>query len=507
MKLKVLPILFAGLLATTAMVSSCNSDTLSDTSEVVYSSTQVKSFKLKANTNILSSLDTVFFSIDLANAQIYNADSLPYGTRVNKLVVQISTDACSVIELNVPRKNQADSVINYITNSTDSIDFSNGPVRLHLVSFDGTAERDYTIRVNVHQMEPDSLYWNEMAKRNLPTEVSSPTVQKTVQYQGKVVSIAGNGSNYDVAITDNPYNGSWNVEGVTFDFTPDVNTLTATDDALYMLATDGALYRSADGKQWEATSEQWHHIYGGYENKLLGVKENADGGYTLVSYPAGGEVAASDDMPIGFTGQMCALTSKWSSQPQMVMLGGRKATGEFTNAMWGYDGKKWIKISQKFPKSIGNAALFNYRVAKVDTTTWKVEELPVLIAMCGENESGLNEKVYVSRNSGLDWKEGDEMLQLPSYIFPRTEAQAIIVDQTKAASRSSIDAWKEYQPKPLSGWWKVTGTEWYQSRAVAPITQWEVPYIYLFGGYDRSGNLYNSVWRGVINRLEFKPLQ
>jgi hypothetical protein len=45
------------------------------------------------------------------------------------------------------------------------------------------------------------------------------------------------------------------------------------------------------------------------------------------------------------------------------------------------------------------------------------------------------------------------------------------------------------------------------SRATAPITQWEVPYIYLFGGYDSEGYLYNSVWRGVINRLSFKPLQ
>lgn len=474
---------------------------------MVYGSTQVKSFKLKANANILSSLDTVFFSIDLANAQIYNADSLPYGTRVNKLVVQIATDACSVIELNVPRENKADSVINYITNSTDSIDFSHGPVRLHLVSFDGTAERDYTIKVNVHQMEPDSLYWNEMAKRELPTNLTLPTAQKAVKYQDNVVSLTGNGGSYNLAVTDNPYNDNWQVEDVTFGFTPDVNSLTATNDALYILADDGTLYRSTDGKQWESTAEQWHHIYGGYDSKLLGVKER-ETGYTLVSYPAGEEVQASEEMPIEFTGQICELSTKWSAQPQVVMLGGRKASGEFSNDMWGYDGKQWTRLSKKFPKAIGNAVMFNYRVAKVDTTTWSVTELPVLIAMCGENASGLNDKVYVSRNSGLDWKEGDDLLQLPSYIAPRTEAQAIIVDQTVAESRATMQGvWKEYQSKPLSGWWKIDGREWYQSRAVAPITQWDVPYIYLFGGYNRAGNLYNSVWRGVINRLVFKPLQ
>ena len=126
------------------MFTSCNSDSDSSDSEVIYGSTQVKSFKLKANSNVLSGLDSVFFSIDLVNAQIYNADSLPFGTKTDKLVLQISTDACSKVELNVPRKNAADTVINYLTNSTDSIDFTNGPVRLHLVSFDGKAERDYT---------------------------------------------------------------------------------------------------------------------------------------------------------------------------------------------------------------------------------------------------------------------------------------------------------------------------------------------------------------------------
>lgn len=199
MKSKLLSILAAGLFASTAMFTSCNSDSDSSDSEVIYGSTQVKSFKLKANSNVLSGLDSVFFSIDLVNAQIYNADSLPFGTKTDKLVLQISTDACSKVELNVPRKNAADTVINYLTNSTDSIDFTNGPVRLHLVSFDGKAERDYTIKVNVHNMVPDSLYWNELAMRKLPTSLAAPKMQKSVKYGDKVVCLTGDGNRYNIA--------------------------------------------------------------------------------------------------------------------------------------------------------------------------------------------------------------------------------------------------------------------------------------------------------------------
>ena len=319
------------------MFTSCNSDSDSSDSEVIYGSTQVKSFKLKANSNVLSGLDSVFFSIDLVNAQIYNADSLPFGTKTDKLVLQISTDACSKVELNVPRKNAADTVINYLTNSTDSIDFTNGPVRLHLVSFDGKAERDYTIKVNVHNMVPDSLYWNELAMRKLPTSLAAPKMQKSVKYGDRVVCLTGDGNRYNIAVTDNPYDDNWTVKAVNFGFVPQVETLSATTGALYILAADGTLYSSVDGSAWTSTQERWHAIYGAYGDRLLGVKRTGTD-YVRVSYPAGGESTVPADFPIDGASSLCELTSRWTAQPQVVMLGGRTASGELTNTVWGYDG-------------------------------------------------------------------------------------------------------------------------------------------------------------------------
>lgn len=491
----------------TAMFTSCNDDSVDDTAELVYSSTQVKSFKLKADNKVLSGLDSVFFSIDLVKAEIFNADSLPLGTRTNKLVLSITTDVCSKIELNVPRKNGTDTIINYLTNSTDSIDFSNGPVRLHLVSYDGQAERDYVIKVNVHKMEPDSLYWNKTAMRPLPTDISNPTAQKTVRYGDNVVTLATDGNRYTFGITDNPYSGEWTVTEANFKFIidPDVSSFAASDNALYILDNAGHLYMSADGVDWGYVGEQWLAVYGGYRNKVLGLKE-VDGVNKLVTYPGGQEIAAPRDFPVSGTSRLCELTTKWTDRPQSVMLGGRTADGELTNAVWGYDGSNWAKVSTKFPKGVTGATMFEYRVALTDTLSWQSKELPVLIAMGGEDKDGLNRKVYLSRNSGMDWKEGDELLQLPDYIAPRRDAQAIVVNTTATVSRAASSRWIEYQAKSLPRWWSVDIPA-VSSRAVAPVTQWEVPYIYLFGGYDAQGNLYDSVWRGVINRLTFKPLQ
>lgn len=488
------------------MFTSCNDNSNADDSELIYGSTQVKSFKLKANANLLSGLDSVFFSIDLVNARIFNADSLPYGTKVDKLVVQISTDACSKVELNVPRKNAADTVINYLTNSTDSIDFTNGPVKLHLVSYDGKAERDYTINVNVHTMVPDSLYWNKLAMRKLPTGIAAPKQQKAVKYGDRVACLTGDGNRYNIAFSDNPFNDRWQVTAADFGFVPDVNSFSATGEALYILASDGTLYRSEDGASWTSTSEQWRGIYGGYGNRLLGVKQSA-AGYAQVTYPATVETAAPADFPVEGASSLSQLTSKWTTESQVVMLGGRTSAGELTNTVWGYDGKRWAKISDKFPKAVNRAAMFDYRMAQTDTLSWVSTEVSVLIAMCGEDADGLNGKVYVSRNSGLDWKEGDDLVQLPEYIKPRSGAQAIVVNNPTVESRASSREWKEYGVRPLPRWWEPAQAVQPASRAVAPITQWDVPYIYLFGGYDQDGYLYNNVWRGVINRLSFKPLQ
>lgn len=94
--------LAVGTLLATALVpvvGSCNSD--STTEYELSSSALVRSFSLASNDSILANLDSVFFSIDLYTGQIYNADSLPFGTRIQALTPTILTDGASVIELSV----------------------------------------------------------------------------------------------------------------------------------------------------------------------------------------------------------------------------------------------------------------------------------------------------------------------------------------------------------------------------------------------------------------------
>ncbi|MDE6321626.1 MAG: hypothetical protein K2L93_04935, partial [Muribaculaceae bacterium] len=113
--------------------------------------------------------------------------------------------------------------------------------------------------------------------------------------------------------------------------------------------------------------------------------------------------------------------------------------------------------------------------------------------------------MYISRDMGITWTKGDDLVQLPSYIPAMAYAQAFVDNAVlKAESRSGY-GWEACADKPLPRWWKKSTTV--LSRAETYITQWDAPMIYLFGGINDSGALYNTVWRGAINRLTFKPLQ
>ena len=172
----------------------CN--TTSETLEYeVPTSALVKSFSLSADTKVLDNLDKVFFSIDLVTGNIFNADSMPYGTKTDKLVPVITTGGASAVELVVPRPGQSDTTYNYLENSTDSIDFSSGPVKLKIQSLNESVTKVYTIKVNVHNVKSDSLSWGDIAYMELPTSLPYVEAQHTLKFKGKAYCLTSEGNN------------------------------------------------------------------------------------------------------------------------------------------------------------------------------------------------------------------------------------------------------------------------------------------------------------------------
>lgn len=488
---------------------ACDSDSDSEvySESILSTSTQVTAFSLSSDDSVLVSLDSVYFSIDLENARIFNADSLPFGTKVNKLVPKITYSAASRAEISFPRPGMADSVVDYLNNSTDSIDFSHGPVKFLLVSGDGTAERTYTISVNVHKVKPDSLYWTDMAYTTLPTDIAEVAEQRTVRYQGKAYCLTSGGGVYCLAVSENPADkGSWQKISVDFGFTPDIESFASTTDALFILDATGRLYVSTDGLSWTSTSENWHSIIGGYGAILLGVARNGQD-YTHVTYPASDAVAVKQGFPVEGTSVPVTFDVQWGNTPQLYIIGGQTADGKLVADSWGYDGRIWQKVSNTpLPEPMRDVTLFPYHSFITNTENWSVTGYQVLIALGGKRADGrVSSKTYISYNMGLVWKECSSLMQLPPTFPAICGAQALIFDSTLKARVSDSD-WIPVALRKLPPYYTISDGRTL-SRAARPVESWDCPYIYLFGGCDLSGKTHNTIWRGVLNRLTFKPLQ
>ncbi len=493
---------------------ACNSSSDSEdifSTEFDYSNVMVKSFKLQKNDSVLANLDSVFFSIDLDAARIFNADSLPMGTKTNRLLIELDLPMVHSSELIVPLGNGRDTTITYDTSASeqkDSIDFSNGPVTLRLVSYDEKVTRDYKISVNVHKTLPDSLAWGDMAMSALPTRLAQVSDAKTVELGGKVLCFTTDGAAVNRAMTTNPSTDSWTIEAVTLPAGANVSSITSTDDAVYVIAADNKVHRSTDGgNTWSDTGVSMTHLYSGYGNRLLGVTRNASGEYEHVTYPSTGEKPLPKGCPVAGTSTSVVYTSEWTTEPMLMVMGGVTATGELSGSTWAYDGSVWANVSNSPVPGHEGMCLIPYFTFRTNNK-WVVTERTALFAFGGRDEKGQCENtMYVSYDRGVTWSEAKNTLRISPVVTKLYGAQAYVIESTLGGSRGAAPMWRYYPAQELPVWCRVLPTVSDASRAVTAITEWECPYIYMFGGRKATGAYNNEIWRGVINRLTYKPLQ
>lgn len=478
----------------------CNSDDPDPMEYVESSSVIISGFSLSEDKKVLDSLQNVFFSIDLENGMIFNADSLPYGTVLTKLVPKISAPS-SASEVNLKyydTKAMRDSTVNYLENSTDSIDFSRSPVILTVKSQSGLVTKEYKIHVNVHKVKVDSLAWYSLQQAPLPASFTQLESQCTAMLGEKLFCLSSDGVSYSLSVTSDPLDPNWDTVNVDMSFAANVESFRATADALYILSKEGDLYSSTDGSDWIQTGARWVNIYGNYDDQIIGALRNGDH-YEIASYPSGKTWIMPSGFPLTGTSLTACYSSDMAYSPQMVMLGGRTADGGLCSGSWSFDGNTWADVSSKrLPHGLEYVTLVPYSLVEVPSTTWSPTDFPVLLAIGGKNADGaINRTVYYSRDWGITWKVAPELVQLPEQ-FPHTYgATAFQVSSTMHVS-SRDTYWTEI---PL----RINSMA---SRSdITLIDQWQCPSIYIFGGRDYDGKTLNQMWRGVIYYFTFRPIQ
>lgn len=472
---------------------SCDKNKDDSTSTVIYgtstSSALVTGFSLQPNVKVLNGLDSIHFSIDQDRKVIYNVDSLPMGTNVSHLLCKV-TFGTSVESANFVVGGgiaiKQDTTIKYSDTMTDSIDFT-GHVTLNVTSQDGTSEMSYRIMVNVHQVQPDSIVFPLSSRRDLPAAGDDNYAVGMTKMGETYYSIVNNSNGRYLATAETPA-GKWNSQKISLPFTPAEGSLTATDDAFYMLDDAGNLYTSADAQSWTSTSTVWSHILGAYGNRLLGVSL-VDGLVCTDEYPRrAGFVPQA--VPVGFpvkgNSQLVSESSDWSVSNVALTYGGRDFNGDLVGKVWGYDGETWGELSHSYGSTIPaleGAVMFRYITYNVNKYSQHATSKTSWIVMGGRDADGvMNRSTYISRDMGITWTKSATCMEIPVYVPSFYGAMAFVCSETASVNKAPA------------------------KRVSQMITEWEVPYVYIVGGFNSNGTLLNNVWKGTIVRATFKPV-
>lgn len=486
------------------LAAACNSKVEEGDTEAAFTigNVAVSAFSLTSDANVLENLDSVFFSIDLDSGVIFNADSLPKGTNVSRLIPVITfSSTMTKVELTFNKDNLSDTTINYLEHETDSIDFTY-PVKMNVTAYDGVSSFEYTIKVNVHQIDPDSLIWDNLAVSSLPSRYQNPVAQKTLFAENRIYSLVEeyNGE-YTLSVTDDINQEDWTNQDLEFTFTPDIDTFSYSGDSFFIMDENGNLYESPDAMEWEDTGEKWISVIGDFGGLLLGIKETDD---ELVhcSYPENNEIPetpVSADFPISGRSSFNLLDVTWTNSKVGILAGGIQENGDLTGTIWGFDGTSWAVLNKTELPAVESPMLAHYQVYKETQTMFKQRAFDAWLLFGGKDENGdLNEDMYVSLDNGITWTIATEYMQLPDAIPNYYAADILVIDKELSSD--------------LRTEWRELATKGFSTRAGISYTidgydiTWQCPYLYIFGGYGTDNILSTSLWRGVLARLSFTPI-
>lgn len=182
------------------------------------------------------------FAIDHVAGVIYNRDSLPYGTDVKAVTINLGFTGYYVCHGEDQK----------VWQSADSIDFTT-PVRFTVYAYDGVGAKTYYVNLNVHQMVTDTLIWNEVTPdkelglqdiNNMQVLVKNDSLYMFVTKgdgQKQMTRTATNdGRKWDTPITMQGLEGETICE----------QSIELWNGNFYLLSASGTLYTSAEGINW-----------------------------------------------------------------------------------------------------------------------------------------------------------------------------------------------------------------------------------------------------------------
>ncbi len=439
------------------MMTSCLDDSDNEYYTEVDKNCQITGFSLKSDS--VPGLSGVKFTIDQINERIMNLDSMPFGTKIEKVICTVEYGSY-VAKIEVIQEATGDTID---WNAEDSLDFSQ-PVRFITSSYDGMTKRVYMAHINIHQVVPDSMVWQQYATDMLPDGFVN---QKVIPFND---DSAGYYYMYAQPSADAAYQlyrskqsdaRSW--EEIPLAGLPGKEVLfsqiTLHDSLYYVAAEDGSLYSSADAASWQLVEGApkvkallGHIEEGVNQPAVLAAIVEEENGLVFAAMDADGQWEKGHAVPPHFPIEGFSSASYYLMYTSRAMIvGGKSSDGQLQNASWAtMDALDWAEQTN----SQGN-----YFTKRQGPMMAYYDNMFYLTG--GIDESGKAQKdIYRSSDYGITWNYIDSLVVLPDS---------------------------------------------YQARGFASMLVDKDNYLMIFGGKPTvEGPDLNDIWRGRINRLGFE---
>ena len=461
--------LFISILAMSLAFSSCldsDNQNYDLTSDVAISSFSIGSIAVPDTLKDSSGKDSIVydsvigsdykFTIDQQSNLIYNVDSLPVETNVKKVTTSLSLSYGYAVTY---VKNGQDT----LWTSSDSIDFTN-PVTFKAYALNGSI-RQYQVKVNVHQVDPDSLQWTLLqgADLNIPARAQ----HKAVYNEGRMYLFAHTtgGTLVNSSADGNTWSG-W--ESVSLSGNVDHTSVLALNGTLYMLC-DNRLYASSDGINWDAaaTSDTFDKLFAAsprlgelYAQSGTNIKAIACSDYSTKSVGT----TDTDFLPVQNISYAVTSVSTNPGIERLILTGTRnpELANDTTAVVWTKlsSEPEWTYYPLAPNNTLGCPKLQGLATFAYDGKLYAFGgdyDMPAEVP----RPSGFKpfQYLYESEDNGISWHPQTNKVMLPASFLNRTADFSYLVDRDN--------------------------------------------FIWIFWGPSSQTDGKTEVWRGRINRLGF----
>lgn len=441
------------------LMTSCLSSSDSSYDYEVPKDCQISAFKL-SHSNI-PDLGNVKFTIDQINGLIFNLDSLPFGTEIEKLICEIEyANTYSAASVDVMQEAVGDTLE---WNRTDSLDFSQ-PVKFVVKAYDEITTKTYLAHVNIHTVIPDSLEWTQ-----LPTQLTGQAMREhkviAKEYNGDecyFMYAKPAGLNLPYRLYFSSAKGTMDWTQITLDGLPEdglqLLQLTEYEGIYYLPSEDGSLYTSSDGQHWSIVqnSPSVHYLLGnvpegGRQTSAMAViiKENEELLFASLNKEGTWETGdkVPDQFPLTGFGQV-NFTSMYHEY--LMVAAGKDKNNKHLNNSWAtMNGRQWALLTNEEN---------DYFLEKEGVSLGSYDDKIFMIGGIDLTGKATND-IHQTLDKGLTWSKVDTLI-----VFPET----------------------------------------FRERGYSSVIIDEDNFITIFGGrITPNGNELNQAWRGRLNRLGF----